>query len=117
MGFVVQYIYLMAKQKGYKILTFRDKNGEFYKVDCGGSYTNYFRGSLMHYTLDEMLLYTDGFLGIYSVKRLSDEKIFELYNSPHQMGKVTQIDIDLTSFTISVFIKYPTQTYRVVIEK
>lgn len=105
----------MPHNKGYKILSFRDKHGEMYKVECGGGYTNKFNGCLVTYSLDIMLDYIDDFLHIYSVKRLEDGLVFKISNYPIFGNEISKITLDTKTDNILVFI---TGTIRpLIIEK
>ena len=107
----------MPSKKGYQILSFRDKNGELYKVNSLGEYCVYHNKSLLSFSIDEMFDYIDEFIDIFSVKRMSDEVIFELNKIPHYLGKVSHIDIELVTFQICIIIDYPAKTCCVFIEK
>ena len=95
----------MAQKKGYEILAFRDKHGELYKLDCGGCYTNRFNGCLVNYPIDIMLDYTDDFLEIYSVRRLSDNMVFKLSNYPLFGGEISRIEFEQETNCILVFLQ------------
>ena len=107
----------MPKEKGYKILSFRDKQGDVYKLDNGGQYTTNHEDAFMSFSLEEMLMYIDSFIEIHSVQRLGDGQIFQLNNVPHYLGKVTHIDIDLPTYQICVLIQFPATAFCVFIEK
>ena len=109
--------YPMPSKKGYQILSFRDKNGELYKVNSLGEYCVYHNKSLLSFSIDEMFDYVDYFLEIHSVKRMADGVIFELNKIPHYIGKVTHIDINLSNHLICILIESPEKTCCVFIEK
>ena len=107
----------MPKEKGYKILSFRDKQGDIYKLDMGGNYTTHHEDNLLSFSLEELLMYIDSFIEIHSVQRLGDSKIFQLNTIPHYLGKVTHIEIELVTFQICILIQYSATTCCVFIDK
>ena len=107
----------MPHNKGYKILSFRDKHGDVYKLDMGGQFTTHHEDAFMSFSLEEMLMYTDSFIEIHSVQRLGDSKIFQLNTIPHYLGKVTQIEIDLPTLRICIAIEFHASAFCVFIEK
>ena len=107
----------MPHNKGYKILSFRDKHGDVYKLDMGGQFTTHHEDAFMSFSLEEMLMYTDSFIEIHSVQRLGDSKIFQLNTIPHYLGKVTHIEIELVTYQICILIQYPATTCCVFIDK